>query len=110
MSDEAFLDQRLAAAPQAVLERPDFRIAWPQGGLPVALDRAAATMLDCFTDPLTPRELADDLVAALDLSPDDAQRSAATITHALLNTGHLIPEGLRPMPSASLGYPPSASP
>lgn len=104
------LDQRLRAAPQAVLERDDVRLAWPHGGLPVALDRAGATILDCFAEPLTPRELAADLAAALDLTPEEARRSAASTTMALLNTGHLIPDGMRPMPASRLAYPPSASP
>lgn len=110
MADEVDLDLRFRAAPQAAIDRPAFRVAWPHGGLPVALDRAAAAMLDCFSDPLSARELAEDLVVALGLSPHEAQRSAGSIVASLLNSGHVIPEGLEPMPATRLGYPPSASP
>ena len=110
MPPTAHIDQRFRVAPQAVLEREEFRIAWPHGGLPVALDRAAAAMLDCFVEPLTPRELAGDLEAALGLAPNDAQRSAASTALTLRNTGHLILDGQVPMPAVRLSYPPSASP
>ena len=93
-----------------MLERPGHRVAWPQGGLPAALDPAAAAMLDCFDEPLSASELAADLVAALELPSDDARRSAVRITHSLLLTGHIVPDGLEPMPSTRLSYPPSASP
>jgi len=104
------IDERFHLAPQAVLEREEFRLAWPHGGLPVALDRAAAAMLDCFSDSLSARELAEDLEVALHLSAEDARRSAVSTTLALRSTGHLILDGQRPMPAARLGYPPSASP
>ena len=109
MPPTAFLDERFSVAPQAILEREEFRLAWPQGGLPVALDRAASAMLDCFAEPLSPRELAKDLEAAVGLAPDEARRSAVATTLALRNTGHLIPDGLEPMPARRLAYPPPAS-
>jgi hypothetical protein len=110
MLDEAQLDQRFTTAPQAVLEHPAYRLTWPHGGFPVALGSGAATMLDCFEEPLAPRELATDLVAALGLDEEDALHSIGSFTDSLLRTGHLIPEGLIPMPADRLTYPPSASP
>jgi hypothetical protein len=104
------LDQQLIAAPQASIDHAGFRIAWPHGGLPVALDLAASTVLDLFAEPLSAREVADDLVAAIGLDWETAMQSASTVTTSLLQTGHLIPEGLVPMPAAHLAYPPSASP
>ena len=101
---------RLVAAPRAVLECDGFRIDWPDGGYPVALDLAAATLLDCFSTPITPGELADDLVAVLGLDPHDASRSVGTLAAGLVATGHLVADGLSPMPSSLLSYPPSASP
>jgi hypothetical protein len=109
MFDHPELDQRFVAAPQATLTRPAFRVAWPDGGLPVALDVAAAAMLDCFEEPLTPRELADDLVAAIGIEPAVALESASSVAHTLLRSGHVIPEGMVPMPPHSLTYPPPAS-
>jgi hypothetical protein len=103
-------DQRFVTAPQAVLERDEFRISWPPGGLPMALDPAAASMLDCFEEPLSPRELAADLVAALGMDARSAERTALTLADSLLRSGQLIPEGLNPMPTSHLSYPPSASP
>lgn len=103
-------DRRFVAAPQAAVAHPEFRLAWPKGGLPVALDPAAATILDLFDQPLSAQELAADLVAALDLEPTVAARSASSVTATLLRTGHLIPEGMDPMPEQYLSYPPSASP
>lgn len=104
------LDQRFVAAAQSTLEHPEFRISWPAGGLPVALDPAAASMLDCFDEPLSPRELAADLTAALDMDPEVAERTALNLTHSLLRSGQLIPDGMVPMPASYLSYPPSASP
>lgn len=110
MPPTAHIDERFHMAPQAVLDGGGFRIAWPHGGLPVALDRAAAAILDCFSEPLSARELAEDLEVALDLPEEDARRSAVSTTLALRNTGHLILDGQRPMPATRLTYPPSASP
>lgn len=110
MPDLADPEQRLTAAPQASIDHAGFRIAWPHGGLPVALDPAASAVLDLFSEPLAAREVADDLVAAIGLDVETAAQSASTVTSSLLRTGHLIPEGLVPMPAAHLAYPPSASP
>ncbi|MBA2282229.1 MAG: hypothetical protein H0W25_13515 [Acidimicrobiia bacterium] len=110
MLEHPDLDQRFVAAPQASLNRPAFRVAWPGGGLPVALDLAASAMLDCFDEPLSPRHLADDLVAALGLEPAVALESASSVAQTLLRSGHVIPDGMVPMPPDSLAYPPPASP
>lgn len=104
------LDRRFRRAPQAVLDLDQFHVAWPDGGLPVALDAAAHAMLQCFDSLLSTRELAQDLVATIGLSAEEADRSALSLVDSLLRTGHLIPEGLEPMPTSLLGYPPAASP
>jgi hypothetical protein len=103
-------EQRFVLAPQAVLDKPGFRVSFPSGGLPMALDPAASSMLDCFEEPLSPRELADDLAAALDMDEKVAERTARTLTNTLLRSGQVIPDGLIPMPTSYLSYPPAASP
>lgn len=110
MSSKTTPEQRFVAAPQATLEHEQFRISWPAGGLPLALDRAAASMLDCFDEPLAASELAADLTAALDMEPGLARRTASDLTQTLLRSGQVIPEGMTPMPASYLSYPPSASP
>lgn len=104
------VDAKVFRPPLAELDHEHLRIAWPYGGLPVALDLAAAAMFDCFASPLSARELAADLATVTGLSTEEAERSAADLVGSLVRTGHLIPEGMRPMPASLLGYPPSASP
>ena len=85
-------------------------MVWPASGVPAAFDDAAAALLDCFWEPLTINELANDLEAAVGLTRAQAVTSAFTFVSALLSSGHLIREGLNPMPVSLLSYPPSASP
>ena len=111
MSDHLIASEpRFVAAPHALLECEGFRIGWPYGGYPAALDAAAATLLDCFSDPLSPAELAEDLIIAIGLDSDEAHRSVGLFAAGMVATGHLLPEGLSPMPTSLLSYPPAASP
>ena len=110
MSNLTESDQRFIVAAQASLERDAFRISWPHGGYPAALDAAAAALLDCFSQPASPAEVAEDLVAVVGLDADEALRTVGAFAAGLLASGHLIPEGLSPMPTSLLSYPPSASP
>ena len=107
---QAHLEQRFRSAPHAFLQLVGFRIAWPASGLPAALDPAATMLLDCFDETASLRELADDLVAALDLAPEVAEQSVHSVATTLLATGHLIPDGTTPSPASFLWYPPTASP
>lgn len=104
------ISHRFVASPAAVLELTESRLVWPLGGHPAALDAAAAAMLDCFEQPLSGAELAEDLIDALEMQSSEAERVVRDLVTTLLASGHLIPEGLRPMPTALMGYPPSASP
>jgi hypothetical protein len=105
-----FGQTRFVLAPHASIELGTSRLVWPMGGTPAVLDPASAAMLDCFTEPLSPRELADDLVDAIGLDHDTALRSAVDTAYALRMGGHLIAADQVPMPSWRLDYPPSSSP
>ena len=89
----SFRESRFTVAPHARVEAQSFHMIWPQGGLPVAFDPAAAAILDCFGVPASPQEVADDLVAALGLEPDTALRAAVSTALALRQSGHIIAEG-----------------
>ena len=106
----AFGRTRFVLAPHASIGIGSSRLVWPMGGNPAVLDPASTAMLECFTEPLSPRELADDLVDAVGLDHDTALRSAVDTAYALRMSGHLIAEDQVPMPSWRLDYPPSASP
>ena len=85
-------------------------VAWAKDGAAIALDEAAATILHCFDEPVTPRELAADLAEAVGLGSDVALRSVCVLAASLGTSGHLIPFGIEPRPAQHLAYPPSASP
>ena len=105
------LPQRLRTSlPVAVLQRPTSRLVWPIGGYPAVFDEVATTLYDCFEDPVTVDELAADLVDALNMDMGTAVTTLFGFSSALLSSGHLIPEGMNPMPVSHLSYPPSASP
>lgn len=104
------LGERLVRAPQAALQHGAMHIRWPYAGNAAALDDAAVTLLDCFDPPATPQEIADDLVDAVGLDPQVALDTMRNITTKLLGSGHLMVEGLTPLPTSLLAYPPSASP
>lgn len=97
-------------APAAEITTAAARIIWPTGGVPAAFDDAAAALYDCFAAPLSISELAGDLVEAVGLSESEAMTTAFGFVSGLLQSGHLISEGLNPMPVSLLSYPPSASP
>ena len=103
-------EQRFRSAPYVTLDREEFRIAWPHSGHSVALDRAAATLLDCFGEPVSCTELAEDLVDALGLDRAEALRSIVGLVAQLIPSGHLLPAGSEPQPSEYYLYPPAASP
>jgi hypothetical protein len=105
-----FAKTRFVLAPQASIDVGTSRLVWPMGGNPAVLDPASAVMLDCFAEPLSPRELADDLVDALGLDEESAVRSAVDTSYAFRIGGQIIAEHQEPMPSWHLDYPPSASP
>ncbi len=103
--------QRLRTSlPAAVLQRPTSRLVWPIGGYPAVFDEVATTLYDCFEEPVSVDELAIDLVDALNMDMGTAVTTLFGFTTALLSSGHLIPEGMNPMPVSHLSYPPSASP
>ena len=106
----SFRESRFTVAPHARVEAQSFHMIWPQGGLPVAFDPAAAAILDCFGVSASPQEVADDLVAALGLEPDTALRAAVSTALALRQSGHIIAEGQVPMPASLISYPAGASP
>jgi hypothetical protein len=85
------------------------RLVWAGGGRPVLLDVASGTMLDLFTSPLTPQELADDLEAALGIERDVAARAAFNTSYALRTSGLLVREDEEPRSGEQFFYPPLAS-
>ena len=102
--------ERFHAGPAAEVATSSARIIWPVGGVPAAFDAAASALFDCFDQPLSIPDLAADLVAAVGLSEPEAMTTAFGFVSGLLQSGHLIREGLNPMPVSLLSYPPSASP
>ena len=97
-------------APRAVADRDNYILAWPTSGKPLALDLAAASILACFEEGASAEEVIDDLVNAIGLEPNAAIRVTSDIVNKGLAAGHLIPEGLNPMPVDRFFYPPVASP
>lgn len=85
-------------------------MVWPAGGLPVALDPAAAAILDCFVGPATPAQIAADLRDVLGLSAETAMTASVSTALELRRSGLIITEGEKPMPSAGMAYPSGASP
>ncbi len=105
-----FQQVRFSVAPHAELVRLGHVIRWPIGGVPVALDPAAAALHDCFTEPATPLEVADDLAETLGLDPGAALAATVRTVQALRQSGHVIAEGQIPMLAEGLAYPSGASP
>lgn len=101
---------RFRAAPAAEVSTASARVIWPVGGVPAAFDAAASALFDCFDQPLSIPDLAADLVDAVGLSEPEAMTTAFGFVSGLVQSGHLIREGLKPMPVSLLSYPPSASP
>lgn len=110
MLEAAIADMMLVGTPRGWSEVGDLSVAWAKDGTAIALDQAAATILRCFDEPVTPRELAADLVEAVGLGSDVALRSVCALAASLGSSGHLIPSGIEPRPASHLAYPPSASP
>lgn len=102
--------ERFRCAPMAKASTREARVIWPVSGVPAAFGDAAAALYDCFGEPLAVNELAEDMRAAVGLTEAEAVTSAFAFVNALLSSGHLIREGLDPMPVSLLSYPPSASP
>ena len=97
------------SAPAAEAQIGRARIVWPAGGHPAAFDEAAATLYDCFAEPVTISELADDFAYAFDIERIEAVNTVLGFASGLLSSGHLIPDGMSPMPAVMLSYPPAPS-
>lgn len=95
--------------PAAQRQLEPARIVWPLGGHPAAFDEAAATLYDCFVEPVTVSDLADDFAYAFDIERIEAVNTVLGFAAGLLSSGHLIPDGMNPMPVAILSYPPGPS-
>ena len=76
----------------------------------VVLDPAAASLLDCYSEPATSDLIAQDLVDVVGLDRDAARRAAATTTHLLRNAGVIVATNQEAAQSWRYHYPPSASP
>lgn len=109
-ANEPTPDVHFRNTPRVDVELTDFRLSWAIDGFPIALDPAAATMLDFFNDPLQPSELERDLVDALDLDLSEARRSVTGVVSALVESGHLWPADEPKPPVTRSWYPLSASP
>lgn len=109
-SAPGFQDTTLVVAPHVARDRGDFRIVWPDGGLPATLDPAAAAILDCFVEPATPAQIAADLHQVLGLDTNTAMTASVTTALELRRSGLVIAEGMKPMPSSGMAYPSGASP
>lgn len=108
--EAALADTVLVGTPRSWAEVAGLSVAWARDGTAIALDEAAATLLRCFDEPVSPRELAADLVEAVGLEPDAALRSVCALSASLGSSGHLIPVGIEQRRAPHLMYPPSASP
>jgi len=95
--------------PYSALDVGTSRLTWAPGGQPTTLDAAAAAMLDCFEEPLTPEELSRDLHTALALEEDVARRAANSTAYALQMASLIVAEGLEPPEVFRFNYPPSGS-
>lgn len=104
-----FGDMEFVRVEHAALPLGDVRVVWAEGGVPAVLDRASATLLDCFSEPATPDQLADDLVDVVGLDRDDARRASATAAHWMRNAGLLMQTDREPMEPWRLHYPTAAS-
>ena len=58
---------------------------------------------------MTVSELADDFAYAFDIERVEAISTVFGFASGLLLSGHLIPDGMSPMPAAMLSYPPAPS-
>lgn len=110
MLEAAIADMVLVGTPRSWTDVAGLSVAWATDGAAIALDEAAATILRCFDEPVSPRELAADLVEAVGLEPNAALRSVCALSASLGSSGHLIPVGIEPRRASHLAYPPSASP
>lgn len=84
-------------------------MVWPAAGAPALLDEVGLSMYECFAEPLSVTELADDLIAAVGLEPQDAMTSAYRFVSSIAPSGHLIQVG-DVLDGEHWVYPPSASP
>ena len=97
-------DQRFAVARDG-----DLQIVLPLGGQPLAFDAASQTLLECFESAVTPREIAEDLVAAAGLDLAAAEQMIERFALVLMRSGHLYKSDHGPRRFGS-NYPPAASP
>ena len=105
-----FRETNFSVAPYSVVDMEGHRLIWPHGGLPVALDLAATTLLDCYQVPTSPSALAADLEDAVGLDADVAMEAAIAATTDFQRSGLVVAEGQVPMPARELAYPAGASP
>lgn len=99
----------LVTAEHAAMEVGASRFVWAPGGRPSLLDVASGTMLDLFEIPLTPQELAGDLVEVFGFEPTVASRSAWDVCYSLRMSGLLVPPDDDPRDGSQFFYPPVAS-
>ena len=105
-----FRDTNFTVAPHAAVAVAGHRLLWPDGGLPVALDIAASTLLDCYRVPTSPEALATDLEEVVGLDAEAAMSAAIAATTDFQRSGLVVAEGQVPMPARELAYPAGASP
>ena len=87
----------------------DVRFVWADGGNPAVIDRASASLLDCFVEAATPDQVATDLVDVIGLDRDTARRASANAAHWFRNAGLIVATDRDPMESWRFDYPPAAS-
>lgn len=104
------MEHQYVACPRVDMSHGDHRISWPSGGYAAALDFAAASMLDCFDEPLSIAELATDVAAATELERTATVLMVKSLVNLLVRSGHLHVYGQSPPPASFLYYPPRASP
>jgi hypothetical protein len=109
LADEE-LDLRFIVAPNASRSQDSYRLVWPLSGIPIGLDLAGSTLLDCFADGATVREVAEDLVAAIGLEPEVAMTSVSTLVDSLRRSRHLVDPHDEAKKKFLWSYPPMASP
>ena len=98
------------SSPTALVATHEGYVVWPVSGNPIVLDHAGMALYDCFQAPLSIADLASDLVDAVGLTAVQATTTVFGLVSGLVQSGHLIGEGLNPMPVSLLSYPPTASP
>lgn len=87
----------------------DATFVWAEDGPPTLLDHASVALLESFAEPLSPDELAADLVDVFGMSPEAARAAAGETTFRLGEARLLAPvDGDLPDPW-EFNYPAAAS-